>query len=306
MAARRERGDRALTEDDAWSILRGLSALASGRARNEATREIDVAADGMITRSGEAVGVGVDVEAERGWTRRGGEVTREAAELLDLYLPLCVGPKRASIVVGHLGQSLDGRIATDSGSSQFITGQENLKHTHRMRALFDAIVVGSRTVEEDDPRLTTRMVAGDNPTRIIIDPRRRLGAEYSVFRDEAAPTLVFCRASAAPESLRLGAAEIVPIDDGGRDSLRALDVVGALRRRGLGRIFIEGGGRTVSSFLAEGALDRLHVAVAPVILGSGRPAFSLPEIDVLDQAMRFRCRHFGSGPDILFDCDLRG
>ncbi|HEU4534552.1 MAG TPA: dihydrofolate reductase family protein, partial [Polyangiaceae bacterium] len=81
-------------------------------------------------------------------------------------------------------------------------------------------------------------------------------------------------------------------------------IVHELRANGLRRVFIEGGGVTVSRFLQAGALDRLHIAVAPLIMGSGRPAFSLPVIDQLDQALRLRWRHFRMGDDLLFDCAL--
>jgi diaminohydroxyphosphoribosylaminopyrimidine deaminase / 5-amino-6-(5-phosphoribosylamino)uracil reductase len=224
--------------------------------------------------------------------------------LLDLYMPLCVGPSSSRLVVGHLAQSLDGRIATESGVSQFISGQADVQHAHRMRALFDAVVVGAGTVEKDDPRLTTRLVPGSHPVRVVIDPQRRLGEGYSVFQDGEAPSLVVC-ASSASGGDHHGRAEIVPVDSEQGGPLPVGEILDALRARGLERIFIEGGGVTLSRFLAAGALDRLHVAVAPCILGSGRSAFSLPVIEELSQKIAFECRHFAMGPDILFDCELR-
>src|SRR6266404_4253948 len=80
----------------------------------------------------------------------------DAAErsLVDLYLPICAATAARPITVGHLGQSLDGFIATHAGESRFVTGQENVLHSHRLRALCDAVVVGAGTVAADDPRLT--------------------------------------------------------------------------------------------------------------------------------------------------------
>ncbi|HKW55660.1 MAG TPA: RibD family protein, partial [Stellaceae bacterium] len=109
--------------------------------------------------------------------------------LLELYLPFAASRGRP-YAVAHLGQSLDGRIATAAGASRWVTGEEDLLHTHRMRALADAILVGAGTVRHDDPQLTVRRCAGDHPVRVVIDCERRLGPDYRVFQDGAAPTLV--------------------------------------------------------------------------------------------------------------------
>jgi diaminohydroxyphosphoribosylaminopyrimidine deaminase / 5-amino-6-(5-phosphoribosylamino)uracil reductase len=245
--------------------------------------------------------------SQSGWSWPNRPRAGSATEMmLDLYMPLCVGAGSRRLVVGHLAQSLDGRIATESGASQFISGQEDLEHAHRMRALFDAVVVGAGTVEMDDPRLTTRLVSGSHPTRVIIDPQRRLGGDYSVFRDGQSPTLLICAADGGgDDDSQHGRAELVSVECDELGQLPVAAILDALHARGLRRIFIEGGGVTLSRFLAAGALDRLHVAVAPCILGSGRAAFSLPVIDELSQAIALECRHFSLGPDVLFDCALR-
>src|SRR5437660_791581 len=85
--------------------------------------------------------------------------------LIDLYLPICSATKARPITVGHLGQSLDGFIATHAGESQYVTGPENILHPHRMRALSDAVVVGPGTVAADDPQHTTRHLPARSPLR---------------------------------------------------------------------------------------------------------------------------------------------
>jgi diaminohydroxyphosphoribosylaminopyrimidine deaminase/5-amino-6-(5-phosphoribosylamino)uracil reductase len=228
----------------------------------------------------------------------------EARRLLDLYLPLCRGcPER--FVVGHLGQSLDGRIAIANGASQWVTGPEDVVHNHRMRALFDAVVVGAGTVSHDDPRLTVRSVEGEHPVRVVLDPRRRLAGHFGVFTDGSAPTLLLCDAARARAGERLGQAEVVGVapDERGLTPRAVLD---CLAGRGLGRVFVEGGGVTVSRFLAAGCLDRLQITVAPVILGSGRPGIVLPEIERVTAALRPATRRFALGEDVLFECRFDG
>ena len=221
---------------------------------------------------------------------------------LDLYLPICNGGRNdATYVIGHLGQSLDGFIATHEGDSNFVTGGENIRHLHRLRALCDAVLVGATTVEADDPRLTTRLVAGASPLRVVLDPRRRLSADHRIFSDHDAPTLRVVQEDAhtPPRDDELA----VPADARGRLDLRAL--LDALAERGLRRLFVEGGGATVSAFLDAQLLDRLHIAVAPLIIGEGRPALRLPPHARLGDCMRPPVRVFRMGEDLLYDFDLR-
>ena len=227
-----------------------------------------------------------------------------AEALFDLYGPLL---RRAEtpFIVGHLGQSLDGFIATESGDSCFVTGRENILHLHRMRALFDAVIVGAGTVAADDPRLTTREVSGPHPLRVVLDPQGRLAANHRVFTDGVAPTLWVCQRGAPATRIRVAGSGVerldVAGDEGGFD-LAAL--VATLRARGLERLFVEGGGRTVSSFLRAGLMTRLQVTVAPMLIGAGRPSMRLPGTAQLAQCLRAPHRVFRMGPDLLFELDL--
>ena len=222
--------------------------------------------------------------------------------MLDLYAPLCVGGPKRPLTVAQRGQSLDGHIATASGDSYYVTGPDNVRHLHRLRALCTAVVVGAGTVTSDDPRLTVRHVPGDNPVRVVLDPKGRLGAEHHVFADGIAPTLVVHAADLrAPAP---GRAEVlrVPVDG---DRLRLDILLHELHARRLWSVLVEGGGTTVSRFLDARLLDRLHVAISPLLTGRGRPGLELEARDRITDCLRPRHRVFAMGADVLFDCDLR-
>lgn len=205
-------------------------------------------------------------------------------------------------VVGRLAQTLDGRIATMSGSSRWIGGPGDILHTHRLRALCHAVVVGAGTVRADDPQLTTREVEGPDPLRVVIDTDRRLSADYRVFR-EGPPSLLVC-AEDAPGPDAHGRAEVLRLPRQPAGGIAPAALLRALAARRLTRIFVEGGGLTVSRFLAAGCLDRLHVTVAPVLLGSGVPAFTLPEVTRISDGLRFAWTVHDIAPDILLDIAL--
>ena len=240
--------------------------------------------------------------------RRDGAGSSPAADtpLHRLYAPLCHAHRDGTFAIGHLAQSLDGRIATTNGVSQWLSGDEDLVHTHRMRALADAVCVGVNTVLHDDPRLTVRRCAGSNPVRVVIDPERRLDGSQRVFRDGAAPTLLLAAGDRARTGETFGNAEVIGVPRS-RNTDWGLDpreIRRALAARGLTWLFVEGGGVTVSRFISAGALDRLQLTVAPVLLGSGRPSLKLPELSDLTNSLRPRTRRFVLGNDIMIECDF--
>jgi riboflavin biosynthesis pyrimidine reductase len=128
-----------------------------------------------------------------------------------------------------------------------------------------------------------------------------LGKGFKVFTDGEAKTLLLCDAGEVGTDRHHGQAEIVGIESqDGRLASQA--ILNELERRRLKRVFVEGGGVTVSRFLDEGCLDRLQIAVAPVIIGSGRPSITLPEIDDVNAGLRPEIRTLSLGQDVLFEC----
>jgi diaminohydroxyphosphoribosylaminopyrimidine deaminase / 5-amino-6-(5-phosphoribosylamino)uracil reductase len=218
-----------------------------------------------------------------------------------LFAPFEAGTVDRPFVVAQLGQSLDGRIATLSGDSKYISGASALDHLHRLRAQVDAVVVGVGTVVADDPLLTVRRVKGRSPARVVLDPSGRMPIHARGLHDDGVDRIVICRTETrAPDAI-----EILRLPANGR-TLCPRTIVAALGRRGFRRLLVEGGARTLSSFIDARCIDRLHVLVAPLILGSGKSALDLQPIKALSDALRPTTQAYVL-PDgnVLFDCNLR-
>jgi len=215
--------------------------------------------------------------------------------------PLRQGTIDDLVVVGQIGQSIDGRIATVTGHSKYINGPAGLAHLHRLRALVDAVLIGIGTAVADDPLLTVRRCAGPSPARVILDPRGRLSPAAKVLNQDGVRRLVITAEGVRPRFP--DGVEIVEIAARNGEIAPAA-VLAALQQRGLARILIEGGAHTVSRFIAAGCLDRLHVMVAPIMLGAGQAGVTLKPIDRADQALRSPMRAHLIGEEVLLDCDL--
>ena len=180
-----------------------------------------------------------------------------------------MNPSSRPVVTLSYAQTLDGRLATSTGSSQWISAQESLRFSHELRAEHDAIMVGVGTVCKDDPRLTVRLVAGRNPLRVIVDSTLRTPLTAAVLAEGAAPGTVIAVTDRAPAAKRdkiraLGATVLcLPADAGGRVDLVAL--LAALYRRGIGSLLVEGGAQMITALLRA----RLAVCIAPKIVGTG-------------------------------------
>ena len=180
--------------------------------------------------------------------------------------------QRPAVTVSY-AQTLDGRLATASGSSQWISSPESLRFAHALRAKHDAIMVGAGTACKDDPRLTVRFVPGKDPLRIIVDSTLRTPLTAMMLANGAAAGTVLAVTGHAPvdccaEARSLGASVLrLPANAEGRVDLHAL--LSELHALGVRSVLVEGGAALITSLLCGRLVDRLAVCVAPKILGSG-------------------------------------
>ncbi|ABK99211.1 bifunctional diaminohydroxyphosphoribosylaminopyrimidine deaminase/5-amino-6-(5-phosphoribosylamino)uracil reductase RibD [Pelobacter propionicus] len=199
--------------------------------------------------------------------------------------------------------TLDGKIATVSGASRWISCQESRTLVHRMRARMDAIMVGVDTIIADDPQLTVRHVRGRNPLRVVVDTRLRTPESVRVLGDGNAVNTLIATAETNPRvHLRYqnqGATILVCDQENGRVSMK--DLMFKLGKRGVQSILLEGGGRLAGSMLEQGLIDEFVFFLAPKILGSdGFSPFSLVGRTSMEQASRLNIIKVSrSGIDIV-------
>lgn len=196
---------------------------------------------------------------------------------------------RPTVTISY-AQTLDGRLATRSGSSQWISGPESLRFAHELRASHDAIMVGVGTVLRDDPRLTVRLVPGNDPLRVVVDSALATPLDAAVLTGAAAAGTLIAVTGRAPVERRVAAeamgATVLVVEHGadGRVDLRAL--LGTLAGQGVRSVLVEGGARLITALLRERLADRLAVCIAPAILGTGIEAVGDLGIDDLERTIR--------------------
>lgn len=226
-----------------------------------------------------------------------GVLEAEARRLNEKFLT-SVTQNRPFILI-KAGMSLDGKLATSVGSSQWITSAESRQRSLLLREEYDSILVGSRTAFLDDPQLTRRLSRADSIagwTRVILHTEGRLPHDTKLLSDGGRTILYTSQPdlSAGDSGLRV---EV--------DAERAIEsLVSDLHQRGIRSLIVEGGGQTISSFLEKRLWDRMILFVAPMMLG-GRdaPSISGPDgVERLEDAWRMRFERVDrSGPDIVIE-----
>lgn len=204
-------------------------------------------------------------------------------------------------------QTLDGRIATSSGDSRWISSPESLRFAHHLRAVHDAVIIGAGTVIKDNPKLTCRLVRGRDPIRIVLDSHLSLPLDAEILID-GKKTLVACTDSARKEkkkALEKKGIEILNIEKDSKGRVLLAELLKKLGRRGISSVLVEGGAGVATSFLEENLVDRLLVIVAPRIVGEGINAIGNLGILKIEDALNFS---FGKitrmGDDLIVDIRL--
>jgi diaminohydroxyphosphoribosylaminopyrimidine deaminase/5-amino-6-(5-phosphoribosylamino)uracil reductase len=216
------------------------------------------------------------------------------------------------LVTLKMAMSLDGKVATRTGDSKWISGEESRALVHRWRAEMDAVAVGSGTVLADDPRLTARHTDGDpvrQPARVIFDSRLRTTPDAALFEDvEEAPILIISGPEPDLEkvaSLESSGAEVIPVE--GEDSGRRFgNAMLALGEREIGSVLLEGGPALAGAAVSAGEVDRTEIFVAPLILGGGRSATEGDGPELMERATRVPEMRVGRvGQDVLMTSTIR-
>ena len=225
---------------------------------------------GMIDPNPRVSGKGIAWLRRRGVTVDVGMRSEECRRLNEDYIKLVTSG--FPFVVWKAGASLDGRVATRSGESRWITGEKSRALVHRLRGKSDAIIVGVGTVRKDNPLLTCRMGGGrgKDPLRVVADSRLRIPREARVLRVNSSARTLIATTAAAPdrrirEMEKIGVEVIVLPERGGRLDLKAL--LRVLGERGIMRLFLEGGPELAGSFLREKQIDRIMFFIAPKLIG---------------------------------------
>ena len=209
-------------------------------------------------------------------------------------------------VVLKYAQTLDGRIATSTGDSKWISGEPERRMSHALRAACDGVMVGVGTVIRDDPELTVRMVSGASPMRVVLDTSLRIPADAKILGPEAMTTVITTERSDPDRRAELRARGIrveVVAERGGRVSIPAAFEV--LRTSGTESVLVEGGSDVITALLAERLVDRIIVGIAPIVIGAGTQAVNSLGVQRIAEGIRLENRSIVPvGDDVLLAWDV--
>ena len=262
---------------------------------------------GTLDPNPEVNGKGVKILNENGIETSVGVLEEECRELNETHFKYMT--TGLPLVTLKFAQTLDGRIATASGDSRWISSEKFQKLAHRLRSINDAVLVGINTVLADDPQLTVRLVKGRNPTRIILDSKLRTPLKSKIVRTcDAAPVIIVTTKGSdsqkAARLRRLGI-EVLEVPSGVSGDIDLKHLLQALGERKISSLLVEGGAKVITSFLSHKLADRVVVAIAPKILGKGIDAVGELNITQLSQALKLNFQKTSrAGDDVVIEAKV--
>lgn len=217
--------------------------------------------------------------------------------LMESYLQIIFNKSKYPYIFGHLAQTLDGYIATESGESRYISSIDNLEHLHMLRAISDVVLVGSNTVKLDNPKLTTRLVKGPNPMRVVIDKNDTIKNSCNLLKNKDRKGFKIVSDKLKPNDENIF---LLPLK---KDEFRITDIISLLKSLGNKIIFIEGGGNIISHFYRKKFLHRLHLCISPILIGRGINSFIIDKDVKINEAKIKKISYIKMGKDIL--CNIK-
>ncbi len=226
---------------------------------------------------------------------------KKLVKALEFYLPFfwvdkdCDYPRLCL----HVAQSLDGKIATNFGSSKWIGNMENRIHSHRIRALVDAVIIGGNTIRNDKPKLNVRHVKGQDPVKVVISSKNN---DYSSLKTSP-DSKIICFGKHNQDQDGAKSINIEKNEDG---VLCTESILTSLKSQGIQSALLEGGKETIHHFLAKDQIDLVEFHIAPILMGSGIQAIEMKEIKEISEALALtKPEYVPFGDAILFRSHLQ-
>ena len=218
-------------------------------------------------------------------------ILRQSCEII---IPLLL--KNNNNFIGQIGQSLDGKIALNNGSSHYINEKESITYLHCLRSISDGVLVGINTIIKYNPLLTTRKIKGPNPIRLIIDPTLKLTNKYKIFKDDN-KNIIFTNSSKEKKFINTNIVKFPKKNF-------TKNIYDYLKKTSLQTILIEGGPTTLSHFIGLKLLNYMQFIISPTIIGSGIDSVRLKPISDLKNALRAKNTICKLGKEIIVTLDF--
>jgi len=263
---------------------------------------------GMVDPNPSVNGKSIEILSRRGIETTTGVLEEECYRLNESYLKYI--QTGLPFVTLKFAQTLDGRIASAEGNSQWISSESSRRLAHRLRSVYDGILVGVGTVLADDPQLTVRLVKRINPLRIVADSRLRIPLSARVLRDQdGAPTIIATTSRADKvklSALKGMAIEVLTVGEDEKGQVDLKDLLKSLGEKGIASVLVEGGARIITSLLHQGLADKAVIFIAPKIMGRGIEAVA--DLGIRDMSHTIKLsfvKAYRRGEDLVLEANIR-